>query len=327
MVPTGKGLVTALRRAVAVTVVALVAGCGGGGTVEPFAPTRMFAFGDESSVIEQGSTNKNGAKYTVNALTDGVIDCTKHPLWTQVVASGFGFVFAQCNPNDVAAPQAHIRAAVGATVADVVAQVDAFLANDAPSNKTLATLMAGANDIVALYGQYPVQTEAALVAEAGVRGKQLAEQANRIARAGTPVVVATIPDMGLTPLAVAGGADAVRVLSALSKAFNSAIHVNLLQDGRVIGIVFGEAEVQNAAKFPAAYGYANVVDAACLASAPLPACTSATLRVADDPATAGTDEGAVAALNHLWAHGHRFGPTLHTRLGNLAHSRARNNPF
>ncbi len=146
----------------------------------------------------------------------------------------------------------------------------------------------------------------------------LAEQANRIGNAGAPVIVVTIPDMGRTPLAIDGGADAQRVLSRLSGAFNSAIHINLIQDGRIMGIVFGEAEVQNAAKFPSSFNYTNVTDPVCTVD--LPACTTKTVVT--------NSEGAlVVAQRYLWADATRPGPALQVRLGDLASARARNNPF
>src|SRR5262249_50065594 len=47
----------------AVAAAALIAGCGGGGTsqIDPFSPTRVIAFGDESGAILQ-----SGKKYTIN---------------------------------------------------------------------------------------------------------------------------------------------------------------------------------------------------------------------------------------------------------------------
>ena len=77
----------ALVRAASVCGVAmLLASCGGGEQVQRFFATRVFAFGDESSVI-----NPDRSKYTINAVaTDGTYDCATNLLWVQSVASLYG---------------------------------------------------------------------------------------------------------------------------------------------------------------------------------------------------------------------------------------------
>jgi outer membrane lipase/esterase len=312
-----------LRGAAAALCIGLAAGCGGGDTVEPFAPKGVVAFGDELSVLGPA-----GAKYSVNALEDnGALSCDTYPLWAQLVAREYGMRFENdpCLEADEV-PKGRIFATPGAKVVDVAAQVDAFLATASPDSIQLALMWAGMNDILELYAQYPAQTDQALAAQAFARGKALAEAANRVGVAGHPLVIVTAPDMGLSPLARAAGTDARRVLSMLSREFNSAIHVNLLQDGRRIGIVFGEAEIQNATEAPGGYGYSNVLVGSCLESAPLPTCTTDTMIVADDPATT-SDEGVTTAARYLWADATRPGPTFQIRIGSLTLTRARNNPF
>src|SRR4051794_7480576 len=94
------------RRALAVgsgVLVALwLASCGGGDQVEKFVPNRVIAFGDETSVMDDTLNPGNGRKYSVNgtvSTTDQTIDCRKNPLWIQYVASNYGLVFPQCNPQ------------------------------------------------------------------------------------------------------------------------------------------------------------------------------------------------------------------------------------
>lgn len=174
--------------------------CGGGTTQEvTFLPTRLIAFGDENSLLTD-----NGRKYTINALdTADAIDCNSNPLWVQTVASSYSFVFPQCNPTNSLTPNATMRAAVGAKVDDVKSQIDAQVANGGFTNKDLVTVMAGANDVLALYGQFPTRTEDSLIADARAAGDRLAAQINRIVGLGPRVVVSTMPDMGLTPFALA----------------------------------------------------------------------------------------------------------------------------
>ena len=91
----------------------------------------------------------------------------------------------------------------------------------------------------------------------------------------------------------------------------------------MIGLVYADIEIQNMVKFPATYGLVNVVASACLASAALPGCNSATLVPADTV----TSAAAATATTWLWADGLRLSPAGPARLGTVAASRARSNPF
>ncbi|MEO7339125.1 MAG: hypothetical protein ABIV63_21325, partial [Caldimonas sp.] len=125
-----------LRRAMlcsAVAGAAALASCGGGSQVQSFSASRVIAFGDESSVIDDFNGDGNGRKYTVNATvsaTDATLACKTDPLWIQAVAGIYGLVFPQCNPqpNQVAAPASRIRAVAGAHAADLPTQIDTQIA-------------------------------------------------------------------------------------------------------------------------------------------------------------------------------------------------------
>ena len=302
----------------------LLTSCGGGGQVEPFAPTRVLAFGDELSTIEA-----DGRKYSINAfkqvsvngvLTDDppTLDCTRNPLWIQTVATGFRLAFDRCLGTATAA-SGQVRAQAGHKVANLAAQI-AGVQGDALGEKDLALLMIGMNDILELYASYPATSRDALLAEARVRGAALGAQVNQLALRGPAVVVLTVPDIGLSPFALAqntstGDATRSALISDLVAAFNNRMSVALINDGRLIGLVYADIEVQNNVKFAASFGLANVVAAACRADAPLPGCTSATLI---ETATAST---------WLWADALRLSPAGQSRLGRLAESRARSNPF
>jgi len=304
---------------------ALVASCGGGGLVEPFAPTRILAFGDELSALDA-----TGRKYSINAfkITDATttpvtestteLDCARNPIWTQAVATAFALAFDRCLGTATAASGLAL-AAPGAKVADFATQ-RAAVTGAALSKKDLAIAMFGMNDILELYARYPTTGRDALVAEARARGESMGAQVNALAQSGPPVVVLTVPDLGLTPFARAQNAstgDATRsaLLTELTNAFNNRMSVTLINDGRLIGLVYADIELQTEYKFPGTAGPLNVNDAACLTTAALPGCTTSTL-VTD--ATSAT---------HLWADALLPGPTYQTRLGSLAAFRARNNPF
>lgn len=301
----------------ALAAMTLIAGCGGGtGQIEPFAPTRILSFGDEASVITSA-----GRKYTINAVDDaGALVCANNPIWVQSLATLFGMVFPECNPSNVAAPAGKIYAQVGAKVAQVATQVDAHFATSGFGSKDLVSIMAGANDVLELYALYPAQGESSLLAQVGERGKALADQVNRIANAGGKVIVVTLPDLGLSPFALAEkvakpDTDRARLLTALTTEFNTQMRLRLINDGRMIGLVLGDEMSQAIVKYPGAFAYENVTEAACASTAPLPDCTSKTL------VTNGNGD------TWLWASGTMLSPAGQARLGSLAQNRARNNPF
>lgn len=303
------------KAALAAAVALMVAACGGGsGQVEPFEPTRILAMGDQTSLIEA-----DGRKYTVNALVTGgaALDCATHPIWVQIVADVFELKFPQC-PGTNTAPTGVMLAANGAKAADIAAQVDGVAASF--TDDDLVTMLVGANDIFELYAQYPGRSEADIGAELRARGRTWGTQINRVAQAGPAVLVSTVPDLGKTPFALAeeaANAGRAALLSRLTDQYNAGMRLEIINDGRLIGLVFGDLEVQNIVRFPGSFGFANVTKAVCLASAPLPACTTQTL-VADSGAS---------PLTWLWADDRHLSPGGQNRLGIVAATRARNNPF
>jgi len=308
---------------------AVLSGCGGGQQVVKFEPRRVLAFGDEASVI-----SPSGTKYSVNgfsATSPTTLDCATNPIWVQYLATAFGLVFPQCNPAAVAAPLSRIYAAAGAKSADVKTQIDQKLAVDDFSGSDLVTVLAGSNDILAQYALYNGSNEEALKTTLEQAGAALAAQVNRVAEAGGKVLVSTVPDLGLTPFAVAEAADPTKgpdrapLLSRLTERFNAKLRLGIINDGRKIGLMLSDELFQSMVKFPGSYSFVNVTLPACTGvtgTAPVLTCTAATLRPADTTVTT-----AATALNFLWAD--NIQPTYggHLRLGQLAETRARGNPF
>ena len=303
---------------------ALLAGCGGGAQVVKFAPTRVLAFGDETSVLEDPTGSANGRKYTVNALaTDGVTpECTVNPIWIQAIAAGFGLVFPECNHGTtvVAAPASRIYATPGARVADIATQIDGHLLASSFSGSDLAVVLAGANDVLALYAQYPGATEDSLVAQAEAAGTALGLQINRLADAGAKVIVSTVPDFGLSPFGLAEEARVpgrAALLTRLSARLNAKLRVTVVNDGRRVGLVFADEALQIAYKFASGSGFTNVTGHVCdPALAPsVKLCTTSTL------VTNGS------ATTWLWADDTRLSPGGQALLGSIGLSRAHNNPF
>ena len=298
---------------------ALVAACGGGTSqFEPFVAQRVFAFGDDSSALRS-----DGKRYGVNGVnaTTGAIDCTLEPLWVQVIAGYYGFVFAECNvATPAAVPKAFMRAAAGAKVADVAVQVEAQAAAGGLRDKDLALVLAGANDVLELYAQYPAVPEAALLNEARARGERMAAVVNRLVALGARVIVSNLPDMGMSPFARAealanasSGFDRAAFISRLTTAFNERLGVKVLLDGRFVGLVQMDLRTQSAARSPASFGFTDLSTAVCTVAPP--DCTTATLVTG---ATAGT---------YLWADSTRLSSGGQGSLAKLALERAQRNPF
>ena len=294
---------------------AVLAACGGGSSqVEPFKPLRLFAFGDDASTLTPA-----GRKYSVNGLdASGVFNCTLDPIWIESVAALYGFSFAECNPTAVPTPQAKAYGAAGAKVADVAAQVESQVAAGGFRDRDLATLLAGINDVIELYGQYPTRAEDSLLAEARQRGERLAQVVNRLVGLGVKVVVSDLPDVGMTPYALAQRAahtdtDRAALLSRLTTAFNEQLGVRVVLDGRFVGLVQAQLRFQAIRRSPQSFGIVNAVSGICTVA--LPNCTTATL------------VPAAVASQALWADDTRLAPGGHAQLATLAVDRARRNPF
>lgn len=293
----------------------LLASCGGGTRqVEIFTPARVLAFGDEHSYL-----TPTGRKYSLNAVTAEdatVISCDANPLWTQAVANAYGFRFAGCLGTATEA-KAIARATPGATVADLATQVDAQAAAGFAA-KDLAMVMIGLHDVRQIYeGRASGESEESLIAKARAAGEQYAAQVNRLVNLGAKVIVATAPDLGITPYGKAKGTTEAALLTRLSAAYNGRMRVSILNDGRFIGLVLADELLQSAVQVPSAYGLSNVTDATCRTTVALPNCDNIAAHLADGASAAGW----------LWADNLRFSVTAHYQLGVVALARAQSNPF
>jgi hypothetical protein len=312
------------RPALAATLAALTAAlavvaCGGSTSqLEPFIAERVFAVGDEASVL-----TSDGRSYSVNGLTaDGTaIDCAARPIWVQVIASYYGLALAQCNRSTpTVEPRAFTLASVGARVADAQTQIDAQVAAGGFRDKDLTLFFIGINDVLELYAQYPAQPEAALLAEAGRRGERAAAQVNRLVDLGSKVIVVNLPDMGLSPYARAEaaahagtGVDRAAFISRLTRAFNERLGVRIRIDGRFVGLAQFDLRTQQAAIAPGAFNFSDVSRASCTVA--LPDCTTATIATGID------------ATGALWADGTRLGLRGQGSMAELVLQRAQLNPF
>lgn len=300
------------RGVLAAVTVALLAACGGGERVDPFVPQKIVAFGDESSFI-----STDGRKYTINAMNSDstAVECAGNMIWVQYLAASFGMGFSQCPGGREV--KAVTLATEGAKVADVATAVQNYIANNTVGSKDLFTVYAGQNDLIEIYELVPsgqiTSTEA--VARAEAAGTALAQQVNALAIAGGRVLFVPIPDVSLTPYGRQGDTS---LLKTMSTQFNTKLISAVINDGRAIGLVSAEEMSQVVINFPSVYGYTNVSDAAC--SVALPDCDAIDADLVSD---AQSNKGAT----FFWAGDRYMSPAAHLRLGQIADTRTRNNPF
>lgn len=321
----------ALRCAAAVLAfTVLLGGCDSSSRVEDYVPTRVISFGDELSLIKG-----DGSKYTVNgfsATATTTLDCTVNPVWNQSLATNFGLAFPVCKPASIAIANGSMNAVQGVTVAGVEAQVNAVASSEfVPS--TLVTIQGGLWDVVNAYNSYKTNAnrDAAfvLVRAAGVK---LAGLVNQITNngSGARVLYATVPDLGYSPLAytelAAAGTcvvDCRQFLIDLTAAFNEALRINVLNDGRYAGLVAFDDTLRSMANptvRTTVYGLINTDAATSVA-----ACTTPDISLCNT--TTLVPELAGSATGYLWASDRLPGPNWHSRVASVAITRARINPF
>ena len=335
--------VDVMRSAVmAVLAVAMLASCGGGTQIEAFVPRRVIAFGDESSLI-----NPDGTKYTVNGavfkdvvppatVSEGPkvpteLDCTANQIWVQQLAYSYGLAFNGRCPSTVTNANGVMLAAPGARAAGLKLQVDAFMAGDTFAGNDLVTVMVGVNDIIAQYESQadPTTNNSALVTAVQQAGTEVGAQVVRITDRGAKVIVSTLPSLGFSPYATTEelahpGTGRAALLAMLSEQFNTNLRLKLEEvrdGGRAVGLILADDLVLTMTKFPANYGLTNISLAAC--AAPLPTCDITTLGPLVVDATGKTTYGG----DWLWADDRHLGAVGQGRIGSLAVSRARSNPF
>ncbi len=303
--------------------------CGGGGTQQSaFRPTRVIAFGDETSVLDDSANPGNGRKYSINGVNSSTdpIDCTLNPIWVQAVAAHYGLTFPQCVGNLIGAPASRIRAGFGAKAADLAAQIDAQQNESPMRTGDLATVLVGGNDVIEQYLQYPTLSEPQLTANVRAAGAEVGRQVDRLVSFDVRVVISTTPDVGYTPFAVTEKAthvdsDRQALLQRLNLAFNSSLRSTFANDGRHIGLVTMDELVETVGKFNGINGFINSTQGACdpNQSTRVPAsvldCTNLTLV-----------DGA-SATNYLWADDRHLSYGGQLSLANLAISRLQINPF
>ncbi|MET4571316.1 outer membrane lipase/esterase [Stenotrophomonas rhizophila] len=161
----------------------------------------------------------------------------------------------------------------------------------------LYTVWGGANDLFAIQAGAPLQATlgAAVTDQVGIVGTLKAAGAQYI-------VVPTLPDIGLTPAARAGGAVGMAQGTALAKAYNDALFGGLKAAGLQVIPVDTFHILQEIVASPATYGFINVTS---------PACTTASSLTCNPTAYANPN----AANNYVFADGVHPTTATHQMLG------------
>ena len=295
----------------------LVSSCGGGTSqIEPFHPRQMIFIGDETVGLLP-----DGRRYGVNGFdTNGTFNCAVLPIWSQQLASNFGFGVDNCAGG---APGV-TRAFPNAKVADLDAQISAQLAVGV-TNKDLFVVMVGMNDIIDVYENFAGSDRScdaannnppggSMMAELAARGHLAAVQISRIFAADGRAIVSTVHDIGLTPYALAKGDTTL--LTCMTAIFNARLRVDIRPlDGRFWGLVLADDLTVAIVRNPTGYNMSNWTQGLCTVAPP--DCTTSTL----------TPGATVSPTNFLWADDRHFSPVVHDQLASQAITRARNNPF
>ncbi|MCF7696494.1 SGNH/GDSL hydrolase family protein [Mycetohabitans sp. B2] len=246
-----------VRTTVACSTFALLAACGGGTSGD--SSTQIPAGNIRLQVVTFGDSLSDAGTYAVTststagplALGGGRFTTNPGQVWTQNVAQyygdtltpafkgGFGVPLSAAGGLDYAQGAATVNTSgsttgVGMTAEPVTWQVSAYLQTHGSFNSNqLVLIEAGANDVLGnaqalAAGQITQAVARQNITTAAIA---LAHVVGQILQAGaTKVVVANLPNIGMTPLGVSS-ADGGTGLTQLSAGFNTALKAALTQGG------------------------------------------------------------------------------------------------
>ena len=209
-----------------------------------------------------------------------------------------------------AADQSTYSNAIGQLTVPVVTQINNYLANNGGtfSSNQLVTVFAGGNDIfinVAVFqatvaqGGDPTAASTAAVTAMGQAGVELGTYVNTmiLAKGAGHVVVVNLPDVSITPFAIASGAQGQALVKAMTQTFNAQLSATLTAGSALLYVDAFTASEDQATNM-AQYGLTDVTTPVCTSSSSL-VCTASTLIAAVTPATAGAP--ATAANTYEYA--------------------------
>ena len=221
----------------------VLAACGSGTIESALNPTRVISFGDGFSDLGQ-----SGFRYTVN---DGTIN-----IWSALIAANYGLGLESVANGGLSYARGNARiagtpdAAGNARTLTVTQQIDSFLISGSFGPSDVVLMNGGISDIIYEMAAVTAGTlsSAQMIANVGLAGLALANQVQRLVKAGAKyVVIAGTYNMAKSPWAIALGQTAL--LESASSKFNEQLLVNIVNLGA------------NALYLDAAY-YFNLITAA-----------------------------------------------------------------
>ncbi len=252
----------ALRRvllALACATAALLSSCGGSTIASTLVPSRMIAFGDGMSDVGE----VGGRRWTVN---DGSVN-----IWAQQVAASYGMTL-------VAADQGGWGFARGGTrVADINAQIDAFVARSTFATNDVVMISAGVEDIkdqmdLYLAGNLAYQQ---LLDNVNQIGKDYGAVVQRLVNLGAKHILATgVYGLGVSPYARAVNQETLlnqlsyegpKTCAGCPRSFNESFLIAINQLGATVLYVDAANYFNRVSNNPTSYlgSSGNAVDIAC----------------------------------------------------------------
>jgi outer membrane lipase/esterase len=289
--------------------------------------TAVYAFGDSLSDAGyyRGFLRGLGLpQATVDAM--GRFTTNPGPTWIELVAQYYGVpalpsnvsggtVYAQGGARVTGTPG--VSTPPGQAERPISTQVGEFLAaNAAADPNALYSMWAGANDVFFNLAAFQAGAITQAQLQTNVLGAASAEiqQIARLRAAGARyILVATLPDIGVTPAFAAAGAATQGAVSALSAGYNTTLLTGLAAAGIRVIPVDAFALLAEVRANPASFGLTNVTGVAC---GPFPPFSSTSSSFFCNPSN--TVPGA--AEGYLFADGVHPTTAAHRAIAQLATS-------
>lgn len=292
--------------------------CGSGTIESALTPKRFISFGDGFSDVGQ-----NGSRYTVN---DGSFN-----IWTAQLANSFGLGLMAVSAGGTSYAQGNARvtnttdAAGKTTTLSVTQQIDKFLATGSFGLTDVVLINGGISDTIAEMAALNAgtQTSAQMITNVGQAGVDLANQIQRLVKAGAKyVVVAGAYNMGKSPWAIANTAQTVNISTASAK-FNEQLLVNIVNLGANVLYVDAAYYFNLITNAPTAYALLDSTSVTCTSTDPNNGIGIGTGQVNSSLCNTGTIATGLDYTKYTFADLIYFTPAANILFGTYAYTRLR----
>ena len=179
------------------------------------------------------------------------------PVWVEQLADRFGLTLrpSDTGGDNFAVGGAHLDPRSG--LHSLRAQADAFLRMPRARGRTLYVVWGGGNDLLGAVetADGPTRVDAAVASLKSIL-------ADLIAQGATDILVANLPDIGMTPAIRARGSTAIAEAGQLTNRFNTGLDRALADIGQRANVRLYRLDVRGMAERarakPAAFGFADI---------------------------------------------------------------------